>query len=191
MRPRKTRLLLGVALLATLAAAWFAPADDAAGVAGSEAVAAGARRGASAPAVAGAGKSSARSAAAPFVDVLRIRARAVEGDDEAPDALLFSSTQWSPPAPVTAAAPAASAAAPAAAAPQAPPLPFRVLGSYAQAGQTVVFLQQNDQNHVVRAGDTIADTYRVESLDGATMKLRYLPLDQVQTLDLGRTLKEK
>jgi hypothetical protein len=31
----------------------------------------------------------------------------------------------------------------------------------------------------------------VESLDGAIMKLRYLPLDQVQTLDLGRTLKEK
>jgi hypothetical protein len=186
MKPRKTRLLLGAALLATLAAAWFAPADDAAGVAGSEAVPVGGQRGASMPA---AGK-SASGAAAPFVDVLRIRSRALEGDDDAPDAPLFSSTQWSPPAPVTAPAPAAPEAAPASP-PQAPPLPFRVMGSYAQDGQAVVFLQQNEQNHVVRAGDTIADTYKVESLDGAIMKLRYLPLDQVQTLDLGRTLKEK
>jgi hypothetical protein len=186
MSPRTTRALLGVALLLTLLAAWFAPPDDSVGVAASEAGPAGTKRGASMPPLAGKER---RSAAAPFVDVLRIRARALEDGDDAPDAILFSSTQWSPPATVTAAAAPTPVAAAAPA--QAPPLPFRVLGSYERAGQTVVFLQQNDQNHVVRVGDTIADTYKVESLDDAVMKLRYLPLDQIQTLELGRTLKEK
>jgi hypothetical protein len=182
MNPRTTRVLLGAALLLTLAAAWFAPSGETSG----EVVQAAARRtAASQPAAA---STAAGSAVAAFADVLPIRPRVLDDGDDAPDAILFSSTQWSPsaaPAAALAPAPAAPAAA------QVPPLPFRVLGSYERAGKTVVFLQQNDQNHVVGVGDTIADTYKVESLDGATMKLRYLPLDQVQTLELGRTLNEK
>jgi hypothetical protein len=43
----------------------------------------------------------------------------------------------------------------------------------------------NDQNLAVRVGDTIAEQYRVERLEGQTLTLRYLPLDVLQTLDVG------
>lgn len=177
MKPANLRMLLAAALVLTLAAAWNAPEDDAAAVvtaAPSRAVR---------PSVA---LGSERAG----LDVLAIRARDGE-EDEGPDARLFNSTQWT----ARAAAPPAPAAAPPVAAepaaPQLPPLPFKVLGSHQQAGQTVLFLQQNDTNHVVRVGDTIGDTYKVERLEGATLTLRYLPMNQVQTLDIGRTIEEE
>lgn len=37
---------------------------------------------------------------------------------------------------------------------------------YVDEGQEVVFLLHNDQNLVVRVGDTIAQQYKVESLNG-------------------------
>jgi hypothetical protein len=59
------------------------------------------------------------------------------------------------------------------------------MGRYVEDGQVLVFLQHNDSNLVVRVGDTIAEHYKVESLDGGTLTLRYLPLDQQQTIDVG------
>jgi hypothetical protein len=69
-------------------------------------------------------------------------------------------------------------------APQAPPLPFRYMGRYHDAvtGEAAVFLQYAEQSLVVRLGDTILNQYKLESLDGASLTVRYLPLDQVQTL---------
>jgi hypothetical protein len=175
MSRARLRAGLAVALLLTLGAAWYAPAEETADAMVSAPVAP--RRAAPRP------------AAPAELDVLAIRARGEEEGES--DAGLFAPTEWTPGA--TAAATAAPAAAPAPApepAPQLPPLPFRVLGSHEQGGKTTVFLQQNERNHVVRVGDVIDDTYKVESIDGASMKLRYLPLDQVQTLELGRMLKE-
>lgn len=172
MTPRVKRIGLGAALAATLCAAWYAPDDEGSGVARPVAPTA----------------SRSVPPAPAFLDVLAIRPRMEE--DDTPDASLFETTEWGG---LAAAAPVAAApvdAAPAAAA-AAPPLPFRVMGSFEQAGQTIVFLQQNDLNHAVRAGDTIGATYKVESVTGAVMTLRYLPLNQVQTLDLGHTLQDK
>jgi len=181
MKPAARKLAVGSALVLTLLAMWYAP-DDADTAASATPAWSG-----PAPSM----RSPARRIAPPaFTDVLAIRPRTLAEAQQDPDAGLFASTRWSPAAAVPDPVPAPPAdAAPAAAG--APPLPFRVLGSYVQAGQLVVFLQQNDMNHVVRVGDTIGDTYKVDSLDGSALKLRYLPLDQVQTLELGLTLQEK
>jgi len=168
------RVSLGAVLLLTLGAAWYAPEGET-----SEA----------AVSAAAAPRSALQRKASAPLDVLAIRARGEDGDGVASG--LFAPAAWTASA-APAENPAAAAPAPVAeAAPALPPLPFRVMGSHEQAGKTLIFLQQNEATHVVRVGDTIGETYKVESIDASTMTLRYLPLDQVQTLELGRTLKEK
>jgi len=71
--------------------------------------------------------------------------------------------------------------------PKAPPLPFHVLGQYIEDGAVAVFLQHNDQNLVVRKGDLIDGTYKIESIAGNTVTFVYLPLEQKQTLAVGDT----
>jgi hypothetical protein len=180
MKPAVRKGLVGTSLVLTLLAMWYAPGQDKDGAAVA----------APAPRRAAADGQAHRAPAPAFADVLAIRPRTPADAEQDPDADLFAATRWTPAeATPAASAPVAEAAQQAPVAP--PPLPFRVLGSYVQGGQVVVFLQQNDTNLVVRVGDTIGETYKVDSLDGSTLKLRYLPLDQVQTLELGRTLQDK
>ena len=180
MSTLKLRGALGVALLTTLIAAWFAPAPQDGGLVLGPRV----QQGAAAASAPARGAASADRSAGPvqvLPQVLRIRPR---DENVTADAQLFASTQWTPPvqaARVVRAAPVEVVAAP----PQAPPLPFRVLGRYEDAGQAAVFVQYNDQNLVVRVGDTLALQYKVERLSGTTLTLRYLPLDQLQTLEVG------
>jgi hypothetical protein len=68
--------------------------------------------------------------------------------------------------------------------PQAPVLPFQVIGQLIEDGKVSIFLKYNAQNLVVHVGDTIADTYKVEGLNGSILTLLYLPLNQRQTLEL-------
>jgi hypothetical protein len=176
---KRSHLLLATALGGTLLAAYFAP--EASGeVALSE-------RTMSPPAAQAVGASSeARPSpqrlAPQAVDVLVLQAR--DADAEPDVAAVLEPSQWSVPITAPAAPPPVTAAA-SAAPPQAPPLPFRAMGRYVEDGQVRVFLQHNDSNLVVRVGDTIAEHYKVESLDGGTLTLRYLPLDQQQTIDVG------
>jgi hypothetical protein len=173
----KRRALLGAALLATLAA-WFAPAGEPA-----SSVVEATRPAAARPA---ASSRTHQRGGAPVqaVGVLVIRPRAQGAADDAGDAEVFASLQQAAPA-APAPAPAAATAGTAAATPSVPPLPFRLLGRMDESGRSAVFLQYNDQNLVVRVGDTIADQYRVESLKGNILTLLYLPLNQTQTLDVG------
>jgi hypothetical protein len=170
MKPRATIMALWAGLALTLVAVVLAPEakQDAVLLAERPRVAAVARTDAASGAVAGA-------------RVLAIRPR---GGDEALASAGFAPQQWTPPSPKPKAAAAMQAASPPPP-PMAPPLPFRVLGRYVEQEQVAVFLQHNDQNLVVRVGDTIAGDYKVERLEGATLTLRYLPLDQAQTLDVG------
>ena len=71
--------------------------------------------------------------------------------------------------------------------PQAPPLPFRFLGRQVDKGVTSVFVQYGDQNLVLAAGTLVADLYRVERIADGMVTIRYLPLDQTQTLSIGET----
>jgi hypothetical protein len=121
-----------------------------------------------------------RAAAHAPVEVLRIQPR------EAP-ALADAARWFAVPATVvttTVARPTAAPLEPSVPPPQAPPLPFKALGQYIDAGEVGVFLQYRDQNLVARVGDTLAEQYKVESLVEGVLTLRYLPLNQTQTLDI-------
>lgn len=181
------RVLLGLALLASVVAAWFAPPLDGEGVALTP-------RAASVVAPTGAATQGApravssvavRSPNVVSIDVRRIAPRAQSETIDEPDSRLFAAQQWS--APAKPAQPASAAPPPAPAPPQAPPLPFKVLGRYDDEGQTTVFVQHLEQALVLRVGDTIAEHYKVESLQGNTLTMRYLPLNQTQTLEVGAT----
>jgi hypothetical protein len=174
------RAVLALLLVSTLVAAYFAPAPADDGVAPSERTRAATARTARRPAdVALPPQRTAGRA----LDVLLIRPRDA-GEDEDRAAGLFASTAWTPPPPVQRAAPPPPEPV-TATAPQAPPPPFRVLGRFVEGTQAGVFLQHNDQNLVVRVGDIIAEHYKVESIDAASVTLRYGPLNQEQTLQLG------
>jgi hypothetical protein len=71
------------------------------------------------------------------------------------------------------------------AAPQAPPLPFVYMGKLADGAQTTVFLVSGDRNLVVKLGDVIDNTYKVDEVSDAAVVLTYLPLNVQQTLGLG------
>jgi hypothetical protein len=69
--------------------------------------------------------------------------------------------------------------------PQAPPLPFTYMGKLIDDGRIVVFLTQGEDNYVVRPGDTIDRTYRVDAVTEESVSLTYLPLGQKQQLVFG------
>ena len=166
---------LALALVATLTAAFFAPPPEGALVEPT------ARRVATAVAPQpGAGESRTAS-------VLVIRPReAVSGK---PAHAGFDVPAWAerpaltPPTPMAAPAPLPLVAP----VPMAPPLPFKVLGRYVGDGKPALFLQYNEQNLVVRAGDTLVGQYKVESLDEAALTLLHLPTNQKQTLAVSAT----
>lgn len=174
----KPNPLLVVALGGVLLAAYFAPAPAGDEVRLSDRARAPVARPFSADTPAPGAQRTGRRPPA-VVEVLRIRPR--EGGAEA--------VPWFPaPRPVRVAkalpAPPPSDLPPPPPA-QAPPLPFKALGQYTDGDQVGVFLQYRDQNLVARVGDTLAEQYKVESLAGGVLTLRYLPLNQTQTLDLG------
>lgn len=188
MTPRATRVVLGLALVAVLIAAWFAPPAKDDGVVLSE------HSQKTAPSAGVASQTmtyktaptldvSVRGTSMTSVEVLGIRPRIQEDEDDEQDSKLFVPTRWASPVKkmLVSVKPVEVAAVP----PKAPPLPFRVLGRYDEDGQTFLFLQHFEKNLVVRVGDTIAEQYKVESLQGTTLSLRYIPLDQIQTLEVG------
>ena len=171
MNASKRRLVLAAALLATLLAAYLAPRD-------------GADREISAPArpqrqtVAKARP----AAAAPDVDaeVLEILPRA---EDELPDTVFAVPRPVQPPPQAPAPAPVVAPSAPAP--PQAPPPPFQVFGRAIEDGKVTLFLRWGERNILARVGDTVEGQYRLESEDGRTLQVRYLTLDQLQSLTIS------
>ena len=91
------------------------------------------------------------------------------------------------PAPPKAKALSAAAAAQSAAPPppQAPPLPFAYIGRLSEDRDTTVFLALGDRNLVVKPGDTIDNTYKLEEISDSAVVLMYLPLGQRQALPIG------
>lgn len=73
--------------------------------------------------------------------------------------------------------------------PTAPALPFSVVGGISgqqiAEGRPVVFLKLRDEVLVVRPGDEIDKTYRVETITPQKIEFIYLPLQQRQTLSLA------
>lgn len=195
----RTRWVLLLVLIATLVAAWLAPpAQDTADLALSpRARDMGSRPQGGQPAVAPGGvgrpadKPSGRDGPGSAADkneteVLVIRGR-FDAEDSDPLSDLFASPAWAqkaaPSTPEAAEEPQDAAADPPA--PTAPPLPFTVIGSMNEGGQPKYFLRYAERSFVIQVGDTLLEQYRVEAIEGSKLMLRYLPLDQLQSLELG------
>ena len=93
---------------------------------------------------------------------------------------VFQSQNWTPPPPKTVAV-----AAPPPPPPMAPPLPFVYLGKAAADGAWEVFLSRADKTYIVRADTIIDGAYKVVTIAPPVMTLTYLPLNQVQQLNIG------
>ena len=94
---------------------------------------------------------------------------------------VFLSQNWNPPPPKM----NASAKAPPPPPPMAPPLPFTYIGKAAADGAWEVYLARADKTYVVRVKTVIDGVYRVETIAPPMMTVTYLPLNQVQQLNIG------
>lgn len=125
-------------------------------------------------------------AAAPGLDLQKLQRRrglAPDGDPFGPRSFKPPPPKIAVPAPETAGA--SAAAPPPPPPPQAPPLPFIYMGRLSEDANTTVFLTSGDRNFVVRPGDVIDNTYKLESVSDSAVVLTYLPLTQRQTLPIG------
>ena len=92
---------------------------------------------------------------------------------------LFGTTDWNPPPPREQKPPPPPP-------PAAPPFPYTVAGSVVDAaGPMIVFNRQN-QDFVLRAGDVLEHTYRIETIDARSVTVTYLPLGLTQVVSLER-----
>lgn len=101
-------------------------------------------------------------------------AKSVAGDDSAPPNL-FPRQTWQPPPPPPPPPPK----------PTAPPLPFQYLGQLEAEGGLQVFLTQQKRQLVVRKGDLIDGTWRVDEVAPGRLSFTYLPLNEKQQLMTG------
>ena len=93
---------------------------------------------------------------------------------------VFQSQNWTPPPPKMVAV-----APPPPPPPMAPPLPFVYLGKAAADGAWEVFLSRADKTYIVRANTVIDGAYKVVTIAPPVMTLTYLPLNQVQQINIG------
>ncbi|MDN4036585.1 hypothetical protein [Massilia sp. YIM B02443] len=144
-------------------------------------------RAAQAPARAAAPAASTASTpsnAASDTAILRLlpRETLIGGDDRfgAADNALFARQDWAPPPP-----PPSNEPPPPPPPPTAPPLPFTFIGKSLQDGAWEVYLARGDRTYLVRDKTTIDGTYRVDAIRPPVMTLTYLPLEQVQQINIG------
>ncbi|HEX8612586.1 MAG TPA: hypothetical protein VF800_14970 [Telluria sp.] len=117
--------------------------------------------------------------------ILRLAARdTLIGDDDAFGAnSVFGSQNLNPPPP--AAPPVDNTPPPPPPAPTAPPLPFVFIGKAVAEGAWEVFLARGEKTYIVRNKMVIDGVYRVDAIAPPTLTLTYLPLNQVQQLNIG------
>jgi hypothetical protein len=182
----KRQLLMALALLV---ASWFAFVADKTPTAEPVSRSAPAQGPASQPVpavasakVVDAGNASLSATGSASLALLRLRERAPYAAAPAGtrrNFALFGVTAWDPPAPKVATGPPA--------APQAPPLPYSYLGKKWEAGRWEVYLALGEDTRVVRPHSRLDEKYRIDTIAPPTLSLTYLPLMQVQTLNIGTT----
>jgi len=90
----------------------------------------------------------------------------------------FAVQNWTPPPPPPPKAPPPPP-------PVAPPLPFVYLGKALEHGAWDVFLARGNETLIVRKQMVIDGVYRVDAIAPPSMTLTYLPLKQVQQINIG------
>lgn len=124
------------------------------------------------------------AAAKDDVMILRLQPRALlmgeAGDGFGASSTMFGGQDWNPPPPPP--PPPSNAPPPP---PMAPPLPFAYIGKAAADGAWEVYLSRADKVYVVRLKTVIDGVYRVDAIAPPMMTVTYLPLNQVQQLNIG------
>ena len=90
---------------------------------------------------------------------------------------VFARHDWTPPPPPPQPAPPPP--------PSAPPFPFTFIGKSLADGVWEIYLARGDRTYVVRDKTVIDGTYRVDAIAPPVLTLTYLPLNQVQQLNIG------
>ncbi len=104
---------------------------------------------------------------------------------KAPRRDLFASKQWKPAAVLATVTEQPVVVAPVEVLPVAPALPFQFVGRLDDRDDQRVFLQAGEKLYVVRRGDVIDDTYRIDQISATELSLVYLPMHLSQTLSVG------
>ena len=91
---------------------------------------------------------------------------------------LFGRQDWTPPPP-----PPPKPAPPPP--PTAPPLPFTVIGKSLEDGKWEVYLASGQSTHIAHEGAVLDGAWRIDRIAPPLMTLTYLPLNQVQQLNIG------
>jgi len=94
------------------------------------------------------------------------------------ESALFGRQDWTPPPPPPPKPPPPPP-------PSAPPLPFTVIGKSLEDGKWEVYLAAGERTHVASVGATLDGAWRVDRIAPPFMTLTYLPLNQVQQLNIG------
>jgi Cohesin domain len=167
MKTRIKRLSIFAAGAVVAALAWFAPP-------GAEDIVAPAKG------TAGTSKSASTATLRETSRLAALPERAPIGEQRGE---LFGSKSWTPPVV------AAPAAAPVAVqAPEAPPNPYKVAGTFVQAGATRVYLVKGDRIYEARKGDDLDEGYRVDAIAVDHVVLLYVPLGKKEQLPITTTL---
>lgn len=69
--------------------------------------------------------------------------------------------------------------------PIAPPLPFVYIGKVIEEGKLTVFISKQQQNYLLKGGEVIEGTYRVDKVESGRLVLTYLPLETEQVMTFG------
>ena len=120
---------------------------------------------------------------APALDLGKLRRKPSTEPDS--DAFGPRSFRPAPPKAARGTASGIAAAVPPPPPPQAPPLPFAYVGRLVEDRNTTVFLAQGERNLIVKPGEVIDNTYKLEEVGERTLVLTYLPLSQRQSLPTG------
>lgn len=101
-----------------------------------------------------------------------------EGDFKDGAEEVFGRQDWNPPPPPLAKAPPPPP-------PSAPPLPFTYLGKALTGEGWQVYLARGDRAYIVRDKEVVDGVYRVDAIAPPLVTFTYLPLNQVQQLNIG------
>lgn len=118
------------------------------------------------------------------------RATSGKGDsapirDLSPAGDLFASHSWKAAPSVATVVEQPVSVAPAVQAPMAPAMPFQFVGRLDDRRDLQVFLQDGEKIYIVRQGDVIDETWRVEGISEQELSFVYLPLHVSRTLSVG------
>jgi hypothetical protein len=91
---------------------------------------------------------------------------------------VFGRQDWTPPPP-----PPPKPAPPPP--PTAPALPYTVIGKSLEDGKWEVYLASGQNTHIAHEGAVLEGAWRIDRIAPPLMTLTYLPLNQVQQLNIG------